>query len=452
MVGKHFGGRFTGVRNAQRKQEGSKVAAFALLNRLQQVVGFLFAEAVELDQIIEFQRVQVGRFMNVQLVMQLLGGFFAERLDVHRIARREMRNAGDDLRFAAQPVVAEQMGAALLQRRAACRAHSRKDDLPAVLLFRHFAENFRDDVVGTADEDAGAKRKLQVFPLDVANVVERAVLHGDTGQLHRLDLGQGRDFAGTPDVPGHGLQHRGRFFRLKFERHRPTREFIRVAENLAGAHIGNFDDGSVDQVIERSAALHDPLQLAHHLIEAAVVGHERIDFKTVLFEKLHHLAMVPEPDLIGIPHVVEKSAQLPLRRDARIQVAQGAGRGVAGVFERFGGRFVVFGQYGQIHDAFALHFDRALTVRDGQRHGLDRFHLGQNTFAHNAVPPGRRLHQVAVRISQVQRQSIELQLDDIRRLWEWIFGIFGVIIRDQLDCPVVPVLQLLLVLGLIQAP
>ncbi|MNM95723.1 hypothetical protein D3C81_1081790 [compost metagenome] len=92
--------------------------------------------------------------------MELLGGFFAERFDVHGVPGSEMRDPGDDLRLAAQPIVTEQMGAALFQRRAAGRANLRIRDLLAIGFVRHLAEDFRNDVVGTADEHPGAQGKL----------------------------------------------------------------------------------------------------------------------------------------------------------------------------------------------------------------------------------------------------------------------------------------------------
>ncbi|MNJ54605.1 hypothetical protein D3C77_500540 [compost metagenome] len=56
--------------------------------------------------------------------------------------------------------------------------------------------------------------------------------------------------------------------------------------------------------------------------------------------------MIRELDIVGVAYVVEVSAELPLRRRARIQVAQRSCCGIARIFQRLYSCFIIFGQDG----------------------------------------------------------------------------------------------------------
>ncbi|MNM95724.1 hypothetical protein D3C81_1081800 [compost metagenome] len=200
-------------------------------------------------------------------------------------------------------------------------------------------------------------------------------MHGDTGQLDCLDLGQRRDLAGSPNVPSDRFKDRRRLFGFKFKSDRPAREFIGITEHFTRTHIGDFDDGSVDQVIEGRPLFHDFIQGLDHFVKAVVIRYIRIHLETIVLKEGHHFPMILKFQVVRVSDIVEKSAKLPLRRRTWVQVAQGTGGSVAGILERLGRRLVVFGQYRQIHDTLALDFNCPIPVRNGQRHGFDRFHL-----------------------------------------------------------------------------
>ena len=133
---------------------------------------------------------------------------------------------------------------------------------------------------------------------------------------------------------------------------------------------------TVDEVIEGRTLFHDFMKRSDHLVKAGMVGDIRVHLETVVLEEGHHFPMILKFQVVRIPHIVEKSVELALRRCPRVQVAQSAGSGIPGVLQRLSRRLVIFGQHRQIHDAFALHLDGAIPVRNGQRHGFDRFDLG----------------------------------------------------------------------------
>ncbi|MNN97716.1 hypothetical protein D3C81_2169360 [compost metagenome] len=78
------------------------------------------------------------------------------------------------------------MSTALLQRKSASWAFLWIDDFLSVTLFRDLTQNFRDYVIGAADEYTCANRELQILTLNVPDIVERTVLHRNSGQLDRL--------------------------------------------------------------------------------------------------------------------------------------------------------------------------------------------------------------------------------------------------------------------------
>ncbi|MNY77340.1 hypothetical protein D3C86_2172060 [compost metagenome] len=50
-------------------------------------------------------------------------------------------------------------------------------DFLTVILLGYFTENLWNDVIGAANVDKAAEGVFEVFALDVANIIERTVLH-----------------------------------------------------------------------------------------------------------------------------------------------------------------------------------------------------------------------------------------------------------------------------------
>ena len=116
--------------------------------------------------------------------------------------------------------------------------------------------------------------------------------------------------------------------------------------------------------------------------------------------------------------------QRPLRGDARIELAQAAGRAVARIDQRLdlavrGARLlVVFLERGARHVDLAAHFQHArpALAAQPQRNRLDRAQVGGDVLAGLAVAARRAAHEHAVLVAQADRQAVELGLDREHRI------------------------------------
>src|SRR5262249_17849863 len=88
------------------------------------------------------------------------------------------------------------------------------------LLQDHF-QDLRDDITGTLDHHGVAEAHAEA-PYFVG-VVQSRVLHDNTADRHRLELGDRRQRAGAPDLDLDSLDDRGRFLRRKLVRNSPAR-------------------------------------------------------------------------------------------------------------------------------------------------------------------------------------------------------------------------------------
>ncbi|MNI46196.1 hypothetical protein D3C73_1006470 [compost metagenome] len=121
------------------------------------------------------------------------------------------------------------------------------------------------------------------------------------------------------------------------------------------------------------------------MIKAVVVRDIWIHLETVIFEKAHHFPMIAKLNAVGVTYIVEKSAQFSFRCRTRIQVSQCSSCSVSGIFKRLKRSLVIFGENRQIHDAFALHFNCSITVRDGQRYRFNGLDLGKYALPHHPI-------------------------------------------------------------------
>ena len=116
---------------------------------------------------------------------------------------------------------------------------------------------------------------------------------------------------------------------------------------------------------------------------------------------------------------VGEKVQFALRGDARIELAQAAGGGVArigkGFLPVFGLAFIEPGKVGFEHQHFAAYLDefgRIFTVQSKRNIG-DGFDVLGNVFARCAVAARRRLYQDAVTVKQADGEAVEFGFDNV---------------------------------------
>ncbi len=115
-----------------------------------------------------------------------------------------------------------------------------------------------------------------------------------------------------------------------------------------------------------------------------------------------------------IPPGIAKEVQGPLFRDGWIQLAQGPGRGIAGIGEGLiARRFLSFVQGQKLilaHIDFTAHFQdvRPVTARQGFGHIGQGAHIGGNIFAFCAIAARCGIDQTPLFIAQRRRQAVDL--------------------------------------------
>ena len=405
-IGQIPGGLPADVGNADGEQERVQGAVLALVQGRQQLVRLALLEALQRQRLLPGQMVQIRRIPYVHLVVELLGGLFGQALNVHGVTAGEVADPCHGLRLAADPVHAEQVRAPLHQRTAAGGADSGLFHRRfALARLPHPAHDLGNHIVGAADPHRRADGHL--LALDVAPVVQRGLAHRHTVEVDGIQMGQGRQLARAAQLPGDAAQGGDAFLRLKLVGHRPPGELVREAHLLAQRKVAHLDHHAVDEEIQAAAL---PLNFPDALLDflpvmrPAQVG---ADGEAVLPEEIQHPRLGIIGRILDGAHLIKERVKPPRRGHRRIQIAQGSGGGVAGVLQRLFGRFVVFFQRRQAHDALALHFQKPL-VGDAQRHGAHRPGLGQDGLPRDAVAPGGRLHQLTVPVGQVQRQAVKL--------------------------------------------
>ena len=282
----------------------------------------------------------------------------------------------------------------------------------------HHADDFRDDVAGTAHDDPVADAHVQAP--DLVLVVEGGVAHRHPAHLHRFQPCHRCHCAGAAHLHL-DVQHAGHLFvGRELVGHGPARCPRHVAQPFLPVDAVHLVDHAVDLVGQIVAAL----------LQGAVIGQ-------AAFDPVHHPGLgvgadapVPEPghDLavaagqsaaLHQAPAVTVELQRPLGRDAGIELAQAAGRGVArigeGLFALFPLAPVEFLESGLGHHHLAAHLQdrRPALAQQPQRHAADGADVGSDVLAGVTVATGGPALQHAVAVQDGHGQAVQLGLGGI---------------------------------------
>ena len=268
-------GFFSDVADAEGVDEARQIVRFAAIDLRHELLCRFSAHAIETGERLAGQAVHVGIIADEPAFDELLDQRFAEALDVHRRAGREMQQALPQLR-----------GARLVHappdhffvRAVECRsAHgTRRRHHPRYGTGRAQAQNrcddLRNDIAAFLDDDGIAF--ADVAASDFLLIVQRRERDGRPGEAHRFEHGKRRHGAGAPDVHVDSYDPGMRLLCREFVGGRPTREFRRGAEPLAQREIVDLDHDPVGVEVERLAFV-DPFltegdQISHTLASTPV--------------------------------------------------------------------------------------------------------------------------------------------------------------------------------------
>ena len=372
----------------------------------------------------DLERENIRRRLDQAIVVEGLDVLLAESFDVEGVARHEVLQALDALRRADQPAgaaahridfagdrihLAHRMAAA--SRTKIGKGESFRGLGP--LLLDH-AENLRDDVAGTLDDDGIAD--ADVLARDLVFIVQGGVLHDDAADGHRLELGDGGQRAGASDLNFDVVEDGGRLLGREFVRDGVARRTRDEAQTLLEIEPVELVDDAVDIVVEPGAAAFELTIGVEHLFHALREAHQRVDGKAVIQQRPVDAPLRICGELRHLAPSVGEELQGPGGGDRGIELAQGTGGGIARVgkasLAAFGLAFVQALKGAAAHIDLAAHLKRIGEAlgRDPLRDVGDGADIGGDVLAFVTVAAGGALNQAPLLVAERDGEAIDLRL------------------------------------------
>ena len=211
------GGRLADLGNAKRVQEMPQLGPAARCDTVEQVLGRLVGESIQLHELILAQPVEVARVFDCASLDELRECRVAKSLDVYD--RGVMPQPLEPL-SAAEGIDAAMRDVWLLAHDIAPAHGTIRGHLPAWFGLLD-ADDLRDHVSGAMDRHARAD--VNAFLVDLRLVVHGHVADRDPAYNHRLHVRDGSKHASAADVTRDLLDHGLRLLRCVLERDRPAR-------------------------------------------------------------------------------------------------------------------------------------------------------------------------------------------------------------------------------------
>ena len=156
-----------------------------------------------------------------------------------------------------------------------------------------------------------------------------------------------------------------------------------------------------------------------NLIHAVANPPQLLRGQTESVERFEHFRVFPEFNAVACAGGVKHGANGTLRDEARIELLERAGGGVAGVGKRLftgGGEFGVDGlKILRRHVRLTAHFDQRESILrfQFQRNRTDGFEIGGDVVAFGAVAARDSERELAVAVMDADGHAIHLRLQDI---------------------------------------
>ena len=360
--------------------------------------------------------VDVGDVAHEALAEENVGKALAQALDVHGAARGEVLDEAD-LLLRAGEIGAVGVGGVLLAldgrvAGGAGRRHG-EDALAAVAQAHDRRDHLGDDIARALDDDRVAD--ADVLAVDVLLVVERRHLDARPADDDRLEHGEGVERARAAHVDGDVEELRRALLGRELEGDGPAGLAPDDAEPVPLFGVVDLDDDAVDVVVEALAALPPPGHAPGNLVEVGVALRVGVDGEAEGGEPLEPLDLARGERPLAPADLVDVEGERPLGGDGRIELADGAGGGVAGVGEE---RFAPLGALG-VHalEAALRHVDlaahlegRGKVARQGEGDGADRAQVGRDVLAAAAVPARGALHEASPLVGEGDGEAVDLRL------------------------------------------
>ena len=414
MAREHLGRGLADVADAQRVEDALEGNLLRGLQALQEALCGAFLPALQADQLVAAEVVEVGRRAGEAGLVELVDRHLAGQ-DVHGLAADEVQQAALDLHRAAVLVGAEPSGLrlGLDERRAAVRTFVRENGPRGVrgAVRRVDARDLGDDFAALLHVHPVAHADVQQGHL--VGVVEGGALDDGAAELHRREVGDGGHGAGAADLIVDAEQLRAGLFGLEFIGDRPARRLGRVAEHALAGEFVDLDHDAVRGVGKELAGGVPVVDVFLDLRDVGAEAPVRRDGQAPAGRGVERLAVGVELDGLG-GDVIEGADQAAVRHFFGVGELERAGGGVARVGERrlfLRLALAVEGVEGGVgHQDLAadLEFLRIIALQLLRNAG-DAADIVRDVVSLHAVAAGEGLDQLSVAVGQADGGAVELE-------------------------------------------
>ncbi len=335
MVGQVLGRSLADETDAQPEEHALERHLKRRADRPDDILGGLLAQTREGRELLGPQIVEVGNIMDQPVLVEQLDRLLAQPVDVQRLAPDEMDDAPDNLRAAAALVGTIMLGLALVTHQRSAALGAGVDILKGSAVGRTPGEldpgNLGDDFTALFDVDHVAGTDVEKGHL--LGIVERGAPHGSTGQLHGLEVGDGRDGPGASDLEIDADEPGERLLGLELISHGPLGRLGGETDFAPLGEAVDLDDDAVGrerQLAPRLVPMGDEsVDLGGGTADTAAVG----DLETPLAGLLQTLPMGLERKAVA-RKLVERTIQPTARDHGRLLLLERPGGGVARIGEQ----------------------------------------------------------------------------------------------------------------------
>ncbi len=414
-------GRLADVADTEPVQQSRQGRLLALLDRRQQVRGRFLSHALELRELRQSERVEVGGRLHLVTLDQLLDHPLAETLDVERAAAREVPQ-----RLLALSAAGEAAGAArhrlaldAQHPRAAHRTALRQLYRPGVLSppVGHHAHHFGDHIPGAAHHHGVSDP--HVLAVHLVDVVQRDVAHRHAAHEHRREPRHRRERSGAADLELDVPDDGERLVGSKLVGDRPARRARHESEPLLVGAVIELVDDAVDLIGERAAPLAQLAIVAEAARDSAHGARVPGCRQAEPAQPLEQLALARRGGgALERPEAVEESRERPRGGNARVELPQAPGGRVARIHEHLLAalaRLAVHAlEAGERHEDLPARLEQGRSRRaQALRHGANGAHVGGDVLAGEAVAARRGLCEQPLAVDHRHREPVELRLRDV---------------------------------------
>ncbi len=279
--------------DAEREEQGGERAPAGGVDRRDQVARGDLGEAVQREELLGAERVQIGDVLHQALAQELLDGPFAQAADVHGALRGEVHEAPvDAFRARAVRAIGHHLARGPLDGRPAAGALLGRLErlLAAVAPLDQRPHDLRDHLARALDQDHVPD--AEVLAGDVIEVVQRGELDRRAGDLdgleHRVRVERARAAHVDPDVEQPGDGHVGRELVGDGPAGLAFADHAELGPELERLHL---DDDAVDRVVERVAPILCLSGVGDDLLEVAAQAAVRLDGEAPLREEIEDLGL-----------------------------------------------------------------------------------------------------------------------------------------------------------------